>query len=170
MISLFFLFSFSSKVLAQKENEYQIKGLFVERFTKFISWNDSLSSVGHPFKITVLGNNPFGNRLDIIYHNKFIQNRRVEINYIGNIKQIQSPDILFICNSEKDQISRIIQKVSGKPVLTIADSPGFAQKGVIINFFFTSDNRIHFEINPKHAILNQLKISRLLLNNAKLVL
>jgi len=52
--------------------------------------------------------------------------------------------------------------------LTIGDTKGFAQQGVIINFYI-KDEKVRFEINVDAAKRANLKISAKLLRLAKIV-
>jgi hypothetical protein len=49
--------------------------------------------------------------------------------------------------------------------LTIGDTEGFTQRGVMVNFYM-ENNRVFFEINPNAAMRAGLKISSALLRIA----
>lgn len=150
--------------------EYTVKGVFLERFARFVDWpaDDEEQDTTDKFVITVIGNNPFETVLDSLYETKNIKNKEVFVRYISRIEDINNTDILFISESEKENLSEILSYVADKPILTVGDTEGFAERGVHINFFLDK-GKIRFEINEKAARASGLYISHLLLNLAKIV-
>jgi hypothetical protein len=55
------------------------------------------------------------------------------------------------------------------PVLTVSDTTGFAEQGVLINFY-VSQKRLHFEINEPAFRKAPLSVSTRLLEIAKIVM
>jgi hypothetical protein len=94
--------------------------------------------------------------------------RKLEIRRVDRIEDLQRCHILFISESEKENLSQIFVKVSDWPVLTVSDMEGFAKRGGIINFI-TVEKKIHFEINVDVAERSGLRISSKLLRLAKIV-
>jgi hypothetical protein len=134
---------------------------------KFIEWPDKSLDNGSTLTIYILGDDPFGANLDVI-KGKLVKGKTVFV------KQIDSPDILrdvgilFVSRSEKDQLPDILKGISGKPILTVGDTVGFAKRGVMVNFYL-EDNKIRFEINMEAARLAGLKISSNLLKIGKII-
>ncbi len=54
--------------------------------------------------------------------------------------------MIFIDKRWKKQVSAIIKKIGGKPILTVGDGDDFFKKGVMINFY-KDRNRLRFKIN-----------------------
>ena len=151
--------------------EYKLKAVFLERFTRFIEWPDPdsrFTDTTKSFNISVIGENPFGSALDDLYSNTKIKNKKVKIIYISKISEIDSCQILFISNSKEKSLDAILDYTKGKPILTVSDHDGFAEKGVIINFYI-ANNKIRFEINENSLIQSNLYMSYLLLNVANIV-
>ena len=138
--------------LFSQTDEYWVKGVFIEKITKFIEWpkGSKVNDVNKKFVISVIGENPFGNELNEIYKNTKIKNKVVEIRYIKNISEIESSDVLFIVlllsRNDKEKLKDIIAYTKDKPILTMGDTEGYADSGVLVNFFI-DDNKIKFEIN-----------------------
>jgi len=151
-------------------SEYTIKAAFLERFTRFIEWPEESAIVdtSKPFILGVIGENPFGAILEEIYSTQKIRNKKVEIRYISDTNEIPECHLLFISKSEEKALSKILSFAKEKPILTISDTKGFAEKGVLINFSF-SENKIRFEINESAVRDSGLSISYLLLRVAKIV-
>jgi hypothetical protein len=120
------------------------------------------------FYITVIGENPFDNRLDEMYLNQLICDKPVVIRYIEKIDDIYPSHILFISSTENEHIDKILQYTKYKPVLTIGDTKGYGYKGVLINFYLL-DNKIKFEINESAVKMSNLYVSYRLLSSAKII-
>jgi hypothetical protein len=57
---------------------------------------------------------------------------------------------------------QIVESVAGKPVLTVGDSQGFAERGVLINLF-EDRGYLRFDINTAAVQASPLKFSSRLL-------
>jgi uncharacterized protein DUF4154 len=151
--------------------EYKLKAEFLERFTRFIEWPDDspLKDPDKSFCICVTGKSPFGGYLQEMASQVKIKGKAVEIHEIDQLAdELPKCQILFIAKSEKDKLADILKLTDGKPILTVGDTDGFAEDGVLMNFF-TSGSYIRFEVNIDRAEKSKLKFSSRLLKLAKLV-
>ena len=155
--------------------EYEVKAVFLERFTRFIEWPDidpsdmsRADDQSKTFIIALIGKNPFGGILDRIYAERKIKGRAVEIRYVVDEKDIFPCHILFVSQYNKDNLSRILSLTRDKPILTVSDCQGFAEQGVLINFFLDA-RRVRFEINESAVRKSGLKMSFHLLRSAKII-
>jgi len=153
-----------------QQSEYTIKAVFLEHFTRFIEWPESFENAdpSQPFHLAVIGENPFGPILDQIYSEQKIKNRTVEVLYFSTPDEITDCHILFISSPNKEILSEILTHTKDKPILTVSDTEGFAEKGVLINFYL-SGSRIKFEINEKAVHKSGLVMSYRLLSLARIV-
>ena len=167
-IVLFFK-GISNRALSQPD-EYLMKAVAMEQLSRFIEWPSEAWNANptDPFKIVVLGNNPFGNSLEEAYEDHHIKNREVKITFIDNIEKLEECQILFVSSSEKKEIPKIVDSLKGKPVLSVGDTPGYAESGILANFFIV-DNKLRFEINEKGMEDAGLNVSFLLIKVAKIV-
>jgi hypothetical protein len=154
---------------AAQAGEYLLKAGYVEKFTHFVEWppeaqRDSTAL----FRIGVIGTNPYGGALEAIFGRTKIRGRRVRIDYLSTVEEIDDCLILIISGSRKDDLGEILGHAAGKPILTIGDSRGYAKRGVAINLFVDHDY-IRYEINRSALKKSGLKVSSLLLSSAVLV-
>ena len=150
--------------------EYRIKAAFMEKITRFINWS-ALSSVQNdkiPFRLCVLGENPFGGELRNMASISHIKEKVTELVFLDNVNMNSRCDMLFIAQSKQHDLKSVLEQLSASPVLTVGDSPDFVNQGVMINFIYT-DNRIQLEINTHTAQLAKFKISSRLLKLASTV-
>ena len=77
--------------------------------------------------------------------------------------------VLFVSSSEQDNLSEIVESLTGAAVLTTGDMDRFAKRGGIINLTKKA-NKIRFEINPKAAKRAGVILSSYLLSLATIVI
>ncbi len=172
ILIIFLVLSLSQPLFAaKKEATYStLKAVFLERFTRFIDWPNSsaLSNQKQSFTIGVFGNKEFAIQLADIYKTKKILNKNVIVQEIFTPDEILGCQLLFVSNNTNYQLSEIIDIAKRNTVLTISDTLGFAQKGILINFFMSGKN-IRFEINETATKEAGFQISYKLLSVAEIV-
>lgn len=166
---IFILFLAPVITLSQLE-EYVIKAVFLERFTRFIEWPDSVNmpDTSKPFVIGIVGENPFGATFNDLYATRKIKNRPVQIRRIDNFNQINNCHLIFISKISKTKLDQILPITKNSPILTIGDSENYAKYGVLINFYVI-DGKVRFEINETASRSSGLKFSYLLLKTAVII-
>ncbi len=168
-ILLFLLFFEPSEAALPIAQEYQIKAVFLYKFTDFIEWPESAFANRYaPFNICILGDDPFGKGIDVALENEKVNGHHVKIQRLNHIKKVELCQILFISVSEKYLMNDILTFIQRYPILTISDSEHFVIQGGMIQFF-KQGNKIRFYIAPETAMEAGLKISANLLLIAKIV-
>ena len=157
---------------ASDSSEYLIKAGFIFNFAKFVEWPaTAFAQPDSPIVIGILGMDPFGTIIDQIVQDKKIGARGFVVKRLkwgGDVKELRDCKILFVSASEKAHIDEVVQIVKGQPILTVGETPGFAERGGIIRFT-VEDNRVRFEINVEAAHQAELTISSRLLTLARIV-
>lgn len=150
-------------------SEYELKAAFIYQIAKFVEWPSAGAPVnaGMPLRLCVLGGNPFGPALESI-RGKPVNERRMEVSLLDMNADISGCAMLFIAAPMERHIERITALSRGTGVLTIGDTQGFAQRGVMVNFF-QQDGKIRFEVNLDATRHDGLKISSKLLSLARIV-
>ncbi len=151
-----------------KPTEYEVKAAYIYNFAKFVRWpKNALANGNENIRICVLGDDPFGSSLSAI-EGKTAADKRIVVRQTMSPQNARGCEIIFISGSEAERVRQIIRTVSGSPVLTVGDTEGFAEQGVIINFYMEK-NTVRFEINPKAATRAGLRLSSNLLRIARIV-
>jgi hypothetical protein len=154
------------------EDEYYRKTALLKSFAEYIKWPEETGMKDHskPFIIKIIGKNPFGNILEKAYYEEKIKikGKTVEIRYISKPEEIGNCHILFISKSIDKELEEILAVTRGKPILTIGETKGFAEKGVLFNLYIRRDE-IRFEINALAMRESRLIPSSQLLSVAKIV-
>ncbi len=151
--------------------EYDIKRAYLYNFTRYFSWPDeAFANAKAPFVIGVLGNDPFGDRLDEVARTKTFQGRRIEIKRFPSLKDYKPCQLLFIPRTvARETAMKAVTQTQGKPVLLVGETPGFATSGGTVNFYPDPNGTIGFEINVDATRSHGLGVDARLLKLAKIV-
>ncbi len=144
--------------------EYIVKAAFLFKFINFVSWPEDAFSSSSDIRLCIIGWNPFGETI-FVFDGKKVAGRTLRIEIIDSLKETKECHILYVSPSMMSRAGEIIKSVADRPVLTVGDTEGFAERGGIINLLKIS-NRIKFEINRTAAEKAGLHISSKLLNLA----
>jgi len=155
--------------LRAQSKEYQIKAAFLYNFAQFVLWPETaFTNTDEPFRIGVLGDNPFGKALEEIVHGEKIQGRPIEIVESSSAEKMAGCQIVFVSKSQVPHFGDVSSKLDSKPVLTVSEDAGFIKRGGIINFY-RDGTKVRFEINPDAADKKGLKLGSELLSLGRIV-
>lgn len=147
--------------------EHLLKAGFIEKFTHFVEWPASVQGGEKAMKIAILGKSRIEPALREIFAKT--KNTDVSIVDITSVQEIEGCKILFISNTVTPEIlDKVLQYTKGKPVMTISDTKGYCNKGVLLNMIVV-DNYLRYEINKSVLDVSGLKMSSLLLNSAIII-
>lgn len=156
--------------LTDQASESQVKALFIYNFAKFVDWPaGTFATPRAPVNVCIVGDDPFGNELELAVKGKTINSRELAIVRVSRLQNLKLCQIAFIGASDRKQAKEIIESVRAASVLTVGDTQGFTKWGGMINFTM-EDNRVRFEINIVAAERAHLRISAKLLSLAKFVI
>lgn len=153
----------------QPAHEYQIKAVFLFNFAQFVEWPPTaFAGPAAPLVIGVLGDDPFGPALDEAVHGETAGSRPLVTRRFRRVEEIENCHILFISRSEERRLEQVAARLMGRAVLTVSDTEGAAQRGVMIRFF-PENKRIRLKIDLEAARAAGLVISSKLLRPAEIV-
>ena len=142
---------------------------FITKFPLFVYWPQEAWVPGEgPLAIGVIGDSPVLADLQQLARYTEIDGSALEIRHLEEPGDAAGCQIIFIAAGEDRRLEAILEAVRGQPVLTVADSPGFAGRGVHINFYVENE-RIRFELNQQACEEAGLGLSFRLRNVARLV-
>jgi hypothetical protein len=149
--------------------EYVVKAAFLYRFAQFVEWPSSaFDGPEAPLRFCVFGRDPFGEALDRTTSGESISGRGIDIRRTMSIAGLEDCHLVFVGHSERAHVAAVIERVQHRPVLTVGETQGFAERGGVINFVL-EQNRVRFEVNPESARREGLTIASGLLRLARLV-
>jgi len=160
---------------ASDSSEYLVKAGFIYNFAKFVEWpSTAFAEPDSPIVIGVLGTDPFGEIINHVVEGKkigmrgFVVRRFKWSKELKDSKDFKECRILFVSSSEKMRFEEIVEAVKGLPILTVGETPGFAERGGMIRLML-EDNRVRFEVNVDAAHDGNLNISSRLLTLARII-
>ncbi len=143
-------------------SEYRVKAAFIYNFIAFTEWPPQTNDT--TLNLCIYGQTPLRKEIKQLQDKK-VNSRQISTHKDVEIDNLNSCHIVFIAASSINHLPIIFEKLEGKPVLTIADSPGAAQQGVAINMS-VANKKIIFEANLAAAQQVGLTISSKLLRLA----
>jgi hypothetical protein len=150
--------------------EAEVMTEFIERFTRFIDWPpDALGGPETAFVVCIVGTAPVREPLAELARLRPIKGRRAVLRAVDATRRpdaIAGCHVAFIAAAESKHLGVLLGHAEGRPVLTVADAPGFGAAGVVINFYRES-RRLRFEINTAAAQDSGLKVRAKLLRLAR---
>lgn len=146
--------------------EYEVKAAFLYHFAHLVDW-PAPGAPGEPFVIEVAGEDPFGAALDRVLAGKSVRGQPVRVQRrAGEGARVH---ILFVGGGGREHVRRTLAAVAGQPLLTVGESPRFAEGGGMIGFRVTPDGRVAFDINHQRAEQSGLRMRSPLLKLARIV-
>src|SRR5690349_384491 len=128
------------------EREYELKAAVLYHIVEYVEWpKDSLSNQPPAIRIGLLGQIPFAEALGVL-DGKSLQGRKLVVRKLSSAQEAADCQVVFISGSEKPHLSQIVSELKKRPVLTVSEVEGFAERGGMVNLV-AGQNRINMEIN-----------------------
>ena len=97
-----------------------------------------------------------------------IRGKKLEIRRPTSIRGVNDCNILFISSSERRRIHVLLNAIRGMDVLTVGDTEGYAEQGVMVNFYIEA-SKVRFEINLNAIRRSKINVSSQLLKLGRVV-
>ncbi len=156
----FIQLSYSPLVQAEGVPEHQLKAAFLYNFAIYTSWPNDFSD---SFNLCIYGEHSFGSELDKLQEKK-VNQHFITVKYTNHINNLADCQMVFISQSAMLDMKAILDSLTGKPILTIAD--GINQKGAALSFIL-EDAKIKFDVSLVVAKTSGLSFSSQLLRFAR---
>ncbi len=128
----------------------KVKAAFLRNFTRYVSWPaDAFADDHSPWRICILGNDPFGDILDKTVAGRFEQGRAFQVFRAETLNELPRCQIVYIAYKDAAKRRAALAELKKSPVLTVSDAPDFLQEGGIIQFQI--GDRVEMNINLDQA-------------------
>lgn len=149
---------------ADENSEMVIKAVMIRKFVEFIKWPDAVAPQKQLLvKVCVYGDSPMAN-MDPVFEKASSSPVKYSLKTVGSASEAAGCHVVFIGSSKTGELSGF----TGKPVLTVSDAGGFAERGGMIGFQLI-DGKVRYNINNKAFGAAGLKIDAQLLEIANKV-
>lgn len=155
-----------SPAAAQDSLEYTVKAAYISKLGNFVGWPASaVEASGEPFDVCVVGDDPFGAKLDETVRGQRIDDRPIVVRRLASVTRDSGCEVAYVGGSEAQPVAAALEAMRGANVLTITDAA--QQSGAVgIVHFVIKDDRVRFDIDDQAASENGLTISSELLKLA----
>lgn len=135
----------------------RVEAAFLRNFAHYINWPEqAFANDRSPWRVCVLGDDPFGDVLDDTLKGRTEQGRNFEIVRMDQLSELSSCQIVFVAYRGSASRRTVLAELQNRPVLTVGDAPEFLQEGGMIRFQVS--DRVEFGVNLDRARLASLKI------------
>jgi YfiR/HmsC-like len=135
-----------------------VEAAYLYNFGKFVDWPPQPDPAQGPFTICIVGKDDFGRTLDSLVAHEALQGRSIVAKRLPTIASADACQIVYIGLSEQSRMSKDLEALKDKPVLTVSSLPGFLDHGGIIQFVL-EQNRVRFAVNLTAAAQTHLTLS-----------
>jgi hypothetical protein len=159
---------------AAETKSYELKAVFLFNFLDFLQWPDaSYTALGNQARICVVGDAEVGKALTYIGQKKKARGMYalevLSVNRVGELGQsLYNCHVLYMDQRQRGDMALTLSALSQRPVLTVSDLPGFADKAGGIEFI-TKDNKLGLRINRLMVKQAQLSVSPHLLTLSEVI-
>lgn len=151
---------------AQDKPMHEIHSAMLYNFIKYVQWPNE--GDGGEFVVGVMGDDDVFNTLKQWYDGKPKGTKKYVIKKLASAADAATCAVIYLGKGKSNQFEDIKGSIAGKPVLTITNGNGLAQKGSCINFKVV-DGKLKFEMNQGTFGTNNLKVSSQLSSMAILI-
>jgi len=141
--------------------EYQVKAAFLYNFAQFVEWPPS---VGGDILLCTYGDDPFGEDLDAV-NGQPVGTRSMRVQRRVAEQGVDRCNVLYVSRSAIGELGALRERLAGRPVLIVTDSPGASRLGSTLNMTVVQ-GRVTFQANRKVARESGIDLSSRLLRLA----
>ncbi len=146
---------------AASDLEYGVKAVYLVRFAAFVGWPAGAFAPGEPVGICVVGQDPFGARLDNAASGQTAHGRSLAVHRVVSADGLRGCHIIYVGRGGDDLMRRAGE---GAAQLVVTDAAASSNRGMI--HFVITAGRVRFHIDQRSAVRAGLVISSRLLNLA----
>lgn len=148
-----------------RANPSRVEAAFLRNFAHYITWPEqAFANDQTPWRVCVLGGDPFGDVLDDTFRGRTEQGRPFEIVHADASPDPASCHIVFVAHRSSANRRAALAELRNRPILTVGDAPEFLQEGGMIRFQVS--DHVEFGVNLDHTRSAALKIQTRMLEVA----
>ncbi len=128
-------------------HELALKARFTIELALFIKFPKE-KDPSIPFTISVVGESPFQDELEVYAKGRKIQGRSIRVIKSSRLPEGHKCDLLFICRSEWPRARAIVAWARHQGILTVAEGSEMASLGVMVNLM-VENNSLRIGLNSR---------------------
>jgi len=128
----------------------KVEAAFLRNFARYVTWPArTFSGDRSPWRICILGDDPFGEVLEKTFKGRMEQGRPFEIFRAETLDELPPCQIVFVAYPDTVKRRAALDALKKRPILTVGTAPGFLQEGGIVRFQVS--DRVEMSINLDQA-------------------
>ena len=161
--------SICAPAIGSTVSDEDVKLALIYKIARFVTWPAPPQEPGASFRFCLAEETIFELARDRLMGRR-IRDRDIEVLLLSDSPADLSDqcDIFYMARLRKDSVSRLLDSISGQPVLTVSDMPDFARNGGMIGLS-TRNQKVTININVAAYEASDLVVSSQLLELANLV-
>lgn len=149
-----------------KASPPKVEAAFLRNFAHYIDWPASaFASDQSPWRICVLGSDPFGGTLEDTFRGRTEQGRLFEIVRADTTAALNLCQMVYVSYQSSERRQAALAELVNRPVLTVGDAPDFLQEGGMIRFQVS--DHVEFGVNLDRTRSASLKVQTKMLEVAQ---
>lgn len=148
---------------ADPVDRHSLTVAYIYNFAKNVEWPKQAEE--RPFTIAVHGEAAVAlkSAFSVLEKNNQLQGRKIRVNYIDRLPQIQGADLVYLLKQDPGILSYFYQEANNNPILLVTQD--FTDQSLVMINLLSQGNKMRFEVN-KSNIINQglLPLPELILN------
>lgn len=113
----------------------KVKAAFLRNFARYVVWpQKAFSDDLAPWRVCVLGSDPFGSMLEATLAGRKEQGRPFAIYRGSTLDALPACQILYVAYNQASQRRSVLSALRDQPVLTVGDGEDFLFEGGMIRF------------------------------------
>jgi len=155
-----------TKAAGAPTDEFALKAAFLFNFTRFVEWPQSaFSSAEDPFRVCVIGEDPFGNRL-VALRQRRVAERSIRVEYPNTSSALARCQVAYIGAATPAELLTAALQRNPSTLLTVSSDSAFVRQGGMVALV-TDAGRIRLHINLGVVRSSPLRFSAKLLEIAQ---
>jgi len=153
--------------LRAQDLEYPVKAAFLYNFLSFIEWSPAPpGSAVAPFRVCIIGADPFGKTLDDMVKGERVGHRPIEVARPADEEAAATCQVVFVARTDDARLPTIVRMAAGKGVLIVGETAKVLPAcGAIA--FVQEGERLRFDVNINAIRRQGLRASSKLLRVAR---
>lgn len=156
-------------VMGDTVSDEDVKLALIYKITRFVTWPTVPDQAGTPFRFCLAEDTIYELAQDRLTGRR-VRDRDIQVHLLSEdtVDLSGQCDVFYMARVREERVSKLLELVSGQPVLTVSDVPGFARNGGMIGLS-TRSQKVTININVAAYESSALVVSSQLLELADLV-
>lgn len=148
---------------------WKVEAAFLRNFTHYVIWPENTFADDHsPWRICILGRDPFGEVLEQTFEGRTEQGRPFSILRTNKPNELRQCQIVYVAFQKSMSRRAALAELNDLPVLTVSNAPDFLYEGGIIRFEVR--DYVEMSVNLDHARAASLSIQTKMLEVSRNVI